>query len=162
MPNFPTRVLDCDSHSPALLDVFISFDPSICSTGTFPPMANYDHLVVSVSIDFPSNSKGDNGRISVKLVASLAGTKFCELVHTGIDVYIPCCKYQVKLHSCPWFSAAFAAVVARRNNVFCFSCASKVKSRQASNCGKSVLEAAKLFMFLKQEFITSQKLRNFW
>ena len=26
---------------------------------TFPPLGNADHVVVSVSIDFPSNSKGD-------------------------------------------------------------------------------------------------------
>ena len=26
---------------------------------TFPPMGNFDHVVVSVSIDFPSNSKQD-------------------------------------------------------------------------------------------------------
>ena len=41
-----------DSHSPALLDLFISSDASICSTMAFPPLGNSDH-VVSVSIDFP-------------------------------------------------------------------------------------------------------------
>ena len=54
--NFPTRILDCDSHSPALLDLFISFDTSICSIIAFP---NSDHVVVSVSIGFPINSKQD-------------------------------------------------------------------------------------------------------
>ena len=54
--NFPTRIPDCDSHSPALLDLFISSDASICSTIAFPPLGNSDH-VVSVSIDFPSNSQ---------------------------------------------------------------------------------------------------------
>ena len=44
-----------DSHSPALLDLFLSSDVSICSTMTLPP----NHDVVSVSIDFPSNSKQD-------------------------------------------------------------------------------------------------------
>ena len=29
MVNFPTRILDCDSHSPTLLDLFISSDASI-------------------------------------------------------------------------------------------------------------------------------------
>ena len=57
MVNFPTRIPDCDSHSPALLDLFISFDISICSTVAFPPLENSDHVVVSVSIDFPSNSQ---------------------------------------------------------------------------------------------------------
>ena len=48
--NFPTQ--DCGSHSPALLDLFISCDASICSTMAFPPLGNSDHVVVSVSIDF--------------------------------------------------------------------------------------------------------------
>ena len=57
MVNFPTRIPDCDSHSPALLDLFLSSDASICSTMAFPPLGNSDHVVVSVSIDFPTNSQ---------------------------------------------------------------------------------------------------------
>ena len=57
--NFPTWILDCDSHSPALLDLFISSDASICFTMTFSPLGNSDHAVVSISIDFPINSKRD-------------------------------------------------------------------------------------------------------
>ena len=53
-----TLTADCDSHSPALLDLFISSDASICSTMAFPPLQNSYH-VVSVSIDFPSNSQRD-------------------------------------------------------------------------------------------------------
>ena len=59
MVNFPTRIPDYDSDGPALLDLFISSDVSICSTMTFPPLGNSDHVVVSVSIDFPSNSQRD-------------------------------------------------------------------------------------------------------
>ena len=59
MVNFPTWIPDCDSHSPALLDLFLSSDTSICSTMAFPPLGNSDHVVVSVSIDFPINSKRD-------------------------------------------------------------------------------------------------------
>ena len=47
------------SHSPALLDFFLSSDASICSTMAFPPLGNSDHVVVSVSIDFPTNSQSD-------------------------------------------------------------------------------------------------------
>ena len=57
--NFPTRIPDCDSHSPALLDLFLSSDASICSAMAFPPLGNSDHVVASVSIDFPINSKQD-------------------------------------------------------------------------------------------------------
>ena len=54
--NFPTWIPDCDSHSPALSDLFISSKASMCSTMAFPPLVNFDHVVVSVSIDFPINS----------------------------------------------------------------------------------------------------------
>ena len=60
MVNFPTRIPDCDSHSPALLDLFISSDASICSTMAFSPLGIFDYVVVSVSIDFPSNSQQDD------------------------------------------------------------------------------------------------------
>ena len=59
MVNFPTRIPDCDFHSPALLDFLLSSDASICSTKAFPPLGNSDHVVVSVSIDFPSYSQQD-------------------------------------------------------------------------------------------------------
>ena len=36
MANFPTLIPDCDSHRPALLDLFLPFDASICSTMDFP------------------------------------------------------------------------------------------------------------------------------
>ena len=55
--NFPTRIPDFDSDSPALLDLFISSGASICSTMAFPPLGNSDHVVVSVSNDFLSNSQ---------------------------------------------------------------------------------------------------------
>ena len=54
MVNFSTRIPDCHFHIPALLDLFIYFDASICSTMAFHPFGNSDHLVVSVSIDFTS------------------------------------------------------------------------------------------------------------
>ena len=59
MVNLPTWIPDCDSHSPAFLDLFLSSDTSICSTMAFPPLGNSDHVVVSVSIDFPTNSQRD-------------------------------------------------------------------------------------------------------
>ena len=59
MVNFPTQIPNCDSHSPVLLDLYLSSDPSICPAMAFPPMENSDHVVVSVFIDFPINSKED-------------------------------------------------------------------------------------------------------
>ena len=58
MVNFPTQISGCDSHSLALLDFFLSSDTSIYSTMAFPPLEKSDH-VVSVSIDFPTNSQQD-------------------------------------------------------------------------------------------------------
>ena len=106
----------------------------------------------------------------LKLGVSAAATEFCEWVQVGIDVYISQRKYQVKPHSSPWFSAACAAAIVHRNHFFCLyqkdkSSDSKVKFRQASNCCKRVLEAAKLAYANKtKESITSQKLgsRDFW
>ena len=105
-----------------------------------------------------------------KLSASAAAGEFCEWVQVGIDVYIPHRKYQVKPHSSPWFSAAFAAAIVHRNHFFHLyqkdrSSESKVKFRQASNCCKRVLEAAKLAYANKtKDSITSQKpgSRDFW
>ena len=59
MVNFPNRIPDCNSQSCALLDLFISSGNSICSTMAFPPLSNSNHVVVSGSIDFPSNSQWD-------------------------------------------------------------------------------------------------------
>ena len=38
-------------------ELFLSFYPSICSTVAFHPLGNTDHVVLSVSIDFLSNSE---------------------------------------------------------------------------------------------------------
>ena len=56
--NFPTWITDCNSHSPALLDLLLFSEASICSAMVFPLLQNYD-VVVSVSIDFPINLKQD-------------------------------------------------------------------------------------------------------
>ena len=143
--NFPTRIPDCDSHSPALLDLLLSSDASICSAMAFSPLGNSDHVVDSVSIDFPTNSQQDAlfHRIAndysradwdglrdhlrdvlwediFKRSASAAASEFCEWVQVGIDVYIPHRKHQVKPHSSPWFSAACAATIVHRNHFFSF------------------------------------------
>ena len=136
MVNFPTWIPDSDSHSPAFLDFFLSSDTSICSTMAFPPLENSDHVVVSVSIDFPSYSQqgvpfhhiaydyscADSRDVPwediFKLSASAAASEFCKWAQVGSDVYIPHRKYQVKPHSSPWFSAACAATIVHRNNFF--------------------------------------------
>ena len=41
------------------MDLFLSSDAHICSTMAVPPLGIFDHVVVSVSIDFPSNSYQD-------------------------------------------------------------------------------------------------------
>ena len=192
---FPTRIPDCESHSPALLDLFISSNVSICFTMAFPSLENPDHVVDSVSIDFPKISKRDppfNCRAYdysradwdglreylrdvswediFKLSASADTSEFYEWVQVEIDVYIFYCKYQVKPHSSPWFSAARSAAVVHRNHFLCLyqqnkSSESKVKFRQTSNRCKRLLEAAKLaYATNTKESIISQKLAycDFW
>ena len=113
MVNFPTRIPDCGSHSPALLDFFLSSDASICSAMAFPPLGNSDHVVVSVFIDFPSYSQWDASfhRIAdyyfhanwdglhdhlsdvpwediFNLSTFAAAKEFCECVDIVIHVYI--------------------------------------------------------------------------
>ena len=109
----------------------------------FPPLGNSDHVFVSVSSDFPSNSQQDalfycidydyscadwdslHDHLRnvpcediIKLSASAADIEFCECIHVEIDVYIPHCKHQVKPHSFLWFSAACAAAIVHRNFFF--------------------------------------------
>ena len=59
MVNFPTQIPDCDAHNPALWDFFLSCDARICSAIAFAPLGSSDHVVISVSIDFPSYSQWD-------------------------------------------------------------------------------------------------------
>ena len=145
MVNFPSRIIGCDSHSPALLDLIISPDASICSTMAFSPLGNSDHVIVLVSIDFPSYSQRDAPFHSIaydysrvncdglcnhlrnlpwedifKLSASAAASEFFEWVQAGIVVYIPHRKYQTKHHSSPWFSAACTAAIVHRTFLFFF------------------------------------------
>ena len=89
----------------------------------FPPLGNSDHVVVSVSIYFPSNAKPDVplhriaydysranqdgirdhlrdlrwGNIFKLDTSAAAASEFCEWVQVGIDVYISHGKYRVKL-----------------------------------------------------------------
>ena len=151
-----------------------------------PPLGNSDHVGVSVSINFPLNSQRDALFYHIaydyshadwdglrdhlrdvpwedifKLGASAAASEFCEWVQVGIDAHIPYRKYQVTPHSSPWFSTACAAAIAHRNHFFCLyqrdrSSDSKVKFRQANNCCRGVLDAAKLANKTKKS-ITFQK-----
>ena len=112
MVNFPTWVPDCYSQSPALLDLVLSSDANICSTNAFPRLRNSDHVVVSVSIDFLSNSKQDatfhqiaydysvlTGMVFVIIFLDVRWVDICKLgasagefyewVQVEIDVYIP-------------------------------------------------------------------------
>ena len=151
-------------------------------------MENSDHLVVSVSTDFPSDFQQDAPFHCIAYDYSHAdwdglcdhlrdvpwedieASESCEWVQVGIYVYISHRKYQVKPRSSPWFSAACAAAIVHRNHFFSLyqkdkSSDSNVKFRQASNCCKMVLQAAKLAYANKtKESTTSQKrgFPDFW
>ena len=171
MVNFPAWIPYCDSHSPPLLDLLPSSAASISSTILCAPLGNSNHVIVSVSIDFPSNSQQDasfyhiaqdyscdhcNGLCDhlrdvpwediFKLGASAAASEFCEWVQVGIDVYIPHRKNQVKPHSSPGFSAACAAPIAQRNHFFHLY--QKDKSSASKKISNSLLIAAKGFLKL--------------
>ena len=120
MVNFPTWILDFDSHSPAPLNLFISSNSAIYSTMFFPPLGDSDCDVISISIYFSSNSKAgalihripydyscadlyclhDHFRglpweDIFKLSGSAADSGFCQWFQAGTDVYITHFKYQV-------------------------------------------------------------------
>ena len=140
MVNFPTRIRNCDSHSPALLHLFLFFDASICSTMDFPLLGNSDHVVKfpltfhhiykrilhCIAYDYSCVDWGglrDHLRDVpwddiLKMNASAAASKFYEWIQTEIDVYIPNQKYQGKPHSSHCFSAACAAVIVYRITFF--------------------------------------------
>ena len=154
----------------------------------FPPLGNSDHVVVSVSIDFPTNSQQDAPfhRIAYdysradwdglcdhlrdvpwedifKLSASAAASEFCGWAQVGIDIYVPHTS-SLKTHPSPWFSAACGAAIVHRNHFFHLyqqnkSSESQVKFRQAINHCKRVLEAAKLaYATRAKESITPKNL----
>ena len=184
MVNFPTRIPHCNSQSPALLDLFISPDASNCSTLAFSTLENSDHVVVSVSIDLPSNSQrdapfhriaydysradwdglGDHLRDVPNSVLLLLLVNFesgFRLEFTYISLIVSIRSNFINLHG---FSTACAATIVHRNHFFRLhqqskSSESKVKFRQAISCCKRVLEAAKFAYANKtKESITSRKL----
>ena len=127
-------------------------------------MRNFDHVVVSVSIDFPSYLQWDalfhhiaydyscanwDGLCDhlrdnpwediIKVSASAAASEFCEWVQAGIDVYIPLRNCQVKSHGfSPMVFSCLFCCHRLEKLLFLYqkgeSSESKVKFRQASNC----------------------------
>ena len=51
MVNFPIWIPDCDSHSLAVLDLFVSSGTRICSTMALPPLGSSDHVVLDYVLD---------------------------------------------------------------------------------------------------------------
>ena len=152
----------------------------------FPPLGNSDHIVLSVSIDFPTNSQRDARyhRIAYyhsradwdglrdhlrdvlwedifKLGTSAAASKFCEWVRVGVD---PSWRVSCQVS---FISVVFGCLCCCHyswRSLFCLyqgekSSDSKMELRQASDRRKRVLEAAKLSYANKtKESIASQKL----
>ena len=104
MVNFPTRISDCDSHSPALLDFFL---PTLVFVQCLSLHWVILIMLLSVFIDFPNSQRDapfhriayDYSRTDwdglcyhlsevswediFKLSVSAAANKFCEWVHSG-------------------------------------------------------------------------------
>ena len=72
MVNFPTRIPDCDSHSPALLDFFLSSDTSICSTMAFSPL----EIQIMLLSQFPLTFHEIHNRTSRFIILVLIGMVF--------------------------------------------------------------------------------------
>ena len=160
---------------------FLSSDTSICSTMASPPLRNSDHVAVLISINFPSNSQWNALFYLIaydyscadwdslpdhlrevpwedifKLSASAAASDLCEWVQVDIDIYIPHRKYQVKFHSSPWFSAAYAAAIVHSDHFFiCTNRVNLLNLKQSSDrlvtIVKGFLKLLNLDMLIKQK-----------
>ena len=108
----------------------------------FPSLGSSDHAVVSISFDFPSNSKlnasfhcivydyfcadwdslcdhlRDVPWVDIYKLNASAASPFYQWIQVGIDVYVPHYEYQVKPLSYPWFSAVCAPSIGHRNPFF--------------------------------------------
>ena len=149
-------------------EFFIFSGASICSAMVFRPLGNSDHVVVSVSIDFLTNSKQDVPfhRIAYsradweglrdhlrdvpwenifKLSASAAASKFCGWIQVAIYVIIPLRKYQAKPYSSSWFSAAWASAIVHRNHFFC----SYQQNKSSKSSGSSSESSDRLVIVAK-------------
>ena len=152
MVNFPTRIPDCDSHSTALLDLFLSSNASISSAMAFPPLGNSDHVVVSVSFDFPSNSQQDAPFHRIAYDYSRADWD-------GLRNHLRDVTWRI------FFNSVLLLLLGNFVSGFRLELMYICKFTQTSNRCKRVLEAAKLAYANKlKESITSQKLGSwdFW
>ena len=171
--DFITRIPDRDDHSPSLLDLFLTSNPTICQTSSSSALGKSDHVVVNIQISLNTKAaqespfhrtlysydRGDWGSFRDFLrdvpwpdVFKLDGEKCAEEVASwikaGIDAFIPYRKFQQKPHSSPWFSPACAAAIAHRNHFYKVfqrekSVVSKRQFRQAANECKRVIDSAK-------------------
>ena len=109
---------------------FISSDGGICSTMAFPPLGS--DVIISVSIDFLSNSK-ENGTFHCTaydyshtdwdgLCDHFRDAQWEGIFKFGfkmkLTLYIPHHKYRVKPNLSPWSLDAYAAAIAHRNHFF--------------------------------------------
>ena len=160
MVNFPTQIPDSDSDSRALFYLFIFSDASICSSMAFPSLGNSDHVVVSLSIDFPSNLPWDalyyriaydyshadwDGlcdplrdvpREDIFKLSAYAASEFSEWVQVGIDVYTLIKSIRSSLTNLHGF----------QKSLFCFN--QKDKFSESNESSGRLVIAAKEFLNL--------------
>ena len=171
--DFVTRIPDRDDHSPSLLDLFLTSNPTICQTSSSSALGKSDHVVVNIQISLNTKAaqespfhrtlysydRGDWDSFRDFLrdvpwpdVFKLDGEKCAEEVASwikaGIDAFIPYRKFQQKPHSTPWFSPACAAAIAHRNHFYKVfqrekSADSKRRFRHAANECKRAIDSAK-------------------
>ena len=149
---------------------FINFKASICSAMAFPPLKNFDHVIVSVSIGFPSNSKWDIHFIA-QLMTILLGIEVTILGGIGMvfviiwEIFFEGILNQVVLLLLVNFMCQLSGQTSLISMVFCSLCCchssqkslfclhqqnksskSNIKFRQDSNHSKRVPEATKVLI----------------
>ena len=171
--NFPTRIPDNAIHSPSLLDLCLVSQPDMCTVSCETPLGRSDHVVVSLCMkqqatitaspyhrillttiwkgigihfrDFLRDAPLDN---FFSLSADNCAAEVTKWIQSGIESFVPHQRFQVKLHSSPWFSAACAAAISHCNHFFRQYCRNKTPENKrffstARNHCRKVLDVAK-------------------
>ena len=171
--DFVTRIPDRADHSPSLIDLFLTSNPTICQTSSSSALGKSDHVVVNIQINLCTKAaqespyhrtvysydRGDWDSFRdflrdvpwpevFKLDGEKCAVEVSSWITAGINGFIPSRKFQQKPHSTPWFSPACAAAIAHRNHFYKVfqreqSVVSKRRFRQAANECKRVIESAK-------------------
>lgn len=143
--NEPTRVPDNPTHSPHLLDLFITSNPLEYTSSVTSPLGNSDHSLVTLSLkSIPANStkripprriwhfrsaQWDDLRIFYSSFpwgdycfknkdASQSAKSISEVIIMGMELFIPFKIFQKGGNSKPWFNVECSKAICAKNKAY--------------------------------------------